>query len=426
MGRINTIADAENALAVYIPKVREMLGKDITLDRTNQLMELVGHPEKELNIIHIAGTSGKTSTAYFISSILYNSGKKVGLTVSPHIDLITERIQINGRPISEEDFCKSLEEFLGIIDSSDLEPTYFEVLIAFAYWYFRKQGVDYAVIETGLGGLHDSTNVAKRADKVCVITDIGFDHMHVLGNTIEEIAKQKAGIIHEHNHVFMYDQGREVNDIFKQQADSKQAKITFFNPEDTSSSIKNKYPWFELLPLFQQRNWALAYRATNYVAERDGLNLNVEKSASITIPGRMNIIELGEKKIILDGAHNEQKMEMFIKSFKQQFPGQQVPILFSIKEKKEFEDVLPLLLPIASEIFLTEFSVYQDRPNMSADLEDMASLLKEKNFNRVTIEHRQEEAYKKFLAAVESLGIVTGSFYLIAQLRKEHEELKHD
>jgi len=424
MGRINTIAEAEEALALYIPKVREMFGKDITLDRTERLMEQLDHPEEKLKIIHIAGTSGKTSTAYYISSMLHNSGKKVGLTVSPHIDSITERVQINGQPISERDFCESLEEFLGIVESSNLEPTYFEVLIAFAYWYFAKENVDYAVIETGIGGLHDSTNVASREDKICVITDIGFDHMNVLGNTIEEIAAQKAGIIYEHNQVFMYDQGEEVNNVFKKQAELKQASIAFINPNETAVS----YPWIEAMPLFQQRNWTLAYLVVKHIAQKDNFVLkdgDLEKSADLSVPGRMNVVSFNGKKIILDGAHNDQKMEMFIKSFLEQFPDQKVPILFSIKERKEFEDVLPLLVPIASEIFLTEFSVYQDRHNMSADLEEMASLLKEKGFNHVTIEHEQNKAYRKFLAAVKENGIVTGSFYLIAQLRKEHEELKH-
>ncbi len=196
---IRSIQEAEAALLPYVPLVAELTGKDTTLDRIVPLMKLLGDPQDKLKIIHLAGTSGKTSTAYYMSALLQATGKKVGLTVSPHIDTIAERVQIDGLPLPETEFCRELGIFLDIVEFAEAPPSYFELLYAFALWVFERQQVDYAVVETGMGGLYDATNVASRPDKVCVITDIGFDHTHILGKTLPEIAAQKVGIVHDHN-----------------------------------------------------------------------------------------------------------------------------------------------------------------------------------------------------------------------------------
>ena len=188
-------------------------------------MDYLGNPQNQLKVIHVAGTSGKTSTSYYAAALLAATGKKVGLTVSPHIAEINERVQINLLPMPEAEFCKELSEFLALIETSQINPSWFEFLIAFDYWEFAKQAADYAVVEVGLGGLLDGTNVIDRADKVCIITDIGLDHVRVLGHSLPEIAAQKAGIIQPRNVVFSYSQAANITDIIKNQAEQMQAEL---------------------------------------------------------------------------------------------------------------------------------------------------------------------------------------------------------
>lgn len=414
---ISNIVEAEVILATYIPQVTELLGKDLTLKRMDPLMKLLDHPENKIKLIHVAGTSGKTSTAYYVANLLKLSGKKVGLTVSPHIDSITERVQIDLMPISEAEFCKNLSEFLSIIQYVEPRPTYFELIIAFVYWYFAKADVDYAVIETGLGGSYDATNVAKAATKVCVITDIGLDHMNVLGNTIAQIASQKAGIIHYSNHVFMYKQQKDVLDVVERYAAQQGATIHLV--DDSLATLDTH---LNTLPLYQQRNWLLAKSVFDFVSKRDDIiPIQDDISASsmdIQVPGRMDITQLSGKTIIMDGAHNEQKMGAFVNSFQTKFPDQKAAILLSLKKGKEFEAVLPLLKPICSSLIITIFPKAQDLPTPAIEPEVLYEAAKKFGFNDVCIEKDYQKAYQMLVTKDTDLCIITGSFYLIASIRR--------
>ena len=392
-----------------------MLGRDITLERMTPLMAALGNPEAKLKIIHVAGTSGKTSTAYYVASLLQQTGKKVGLTVSPHVDSVTERVQINMEPLAETEFCRALSEFIELIQNVEPQPTYFELLIAFVYWYFAKANVDYAVIETGLGGLHDASNVARRTDKVCVITDIGYDHTHVLGHSLLEISAQKAGIIHAGNQVFMYKQAAEIMNVFSQQADAHQATL---NVLSNGLIDKNK---FVQMPAYQQRNWLLARHAFEYIRVRDGLpaltDAQLKTSQHVKVPGRMDIKQVGDKTLIMDGAHNQQKMGAFVESFKQLYPDKKTAILMSLKEDKEYKVVLPLIEPICSRLIITKFLVAQDLPAKPIGPEVIAKEANRLGFDNITQLTNLSRAYQMLLEAPEDIMIVTGSFYLISNLR---------
>lgn len=420
MMQIKNINDANRLLANYVPQVRELLGTDITLERMWPLMEVLGSPQNKLKVVHISGTSGKTSTAYYIANLLHQSGQRVGLTVSPHIDSVTERIQINGEPINEAEFCANLAEFIEIIKTVKLKPTYFELLMAFAYWYFAKVGVDYAVIETGLGGLHDASNVASREDKVCVVTDIGFDHMHVLGNTLAEIAEQKAGIIHNGNQVFMYQQSGEINNVFITTARFKKAILNTLSNR-TKASRGEELTEFETLPAYQQRNWQLAYNAFSHITERDNLpaisDADLILSMQTEIPGRMETRQVLGKTLIMDGAHNEQKMQSFVSSLKQLFPNKKAAIVLALKEGKEFEKVLPQLLPICSRLIITTFNILQDLPSKSINPLIISEAAKLNGFKDVTVVNDPKEAYAQLVNSPEDLLIITGSFYLLSCIR---------
>lgn len=184
------------ALDKYIQNYCSPVKRNSGLLVMKHIMGLLGNPHDSLNIVHIAGTSGKTSTAYYLADMLTKSGLKVGLSVSPYVDIVTERFQFNMLPISEKMFSNKANELIDTLKKEKIRPSYFEFMTAFTYWIFAYLEVDYAVIEVGIGGTQDSTNVAQSKNKICVITDIGMDHMEILGNTIERISENKAGIIH--------------------------------------------------------------------------------------------------------------------------------------------------------------------------------------------------------------------------------------
>src|ERR1035437_5231417 len=316
---IRTFADAHRVLHSFynIPGTNTY-----TLDRMQALMEYLGNPQDKLCSVHVAGTSGNTSTSYYVSGLLSATGASVGLTVSPHVDEVNERVQINGIPLPEVVFCKDLNDFIDVVHDSGTTPSYFELLTAFAYWEFARQGLDYAVMEVGLGGLLDATNVVSRKDKVCVITDLGLDHVDILGKTLPEITKQKAGIITEGNHVFIHKQDLEVMHVIEEVCSQNSAVL------HTYSSDKDDFLAELRLPLFQQRNMHLAIQVAAYVLDRDKQSKltreQIRGVASIQVPARMEIFKLVGKTLIIDGSHNSQKLRALTNSISSEFHNQSI------------------------------------------------------------------------------------------------------
>lgn len=415
---MTSVGEINKALAPFIPLVKEIMGKDITLERTEALMRALGNPEKRLKVIHVAGTSGKTSTSYYIANLLALAGCKTGLTVSPHVDSVLERIQVDGQSLAAGTFLAALEMVIKTLQQAGLRPTYFELLMALAYDYFADTGVDYAVIETGMGGLHDASNVAQRADKVCVITDIGLDHTHILGRILPEIARQKAGIIHPNNTVFMHKQPEAVMQVIKKTCHEKSANLHIAK-NNTSKGLT-----FEKLPEFQRRNFLLAYEVFRFLKERDGLrDANIADALKIQVPGRMESVRVGTKTIIMDGAHNEQKMAALVSSFRQIYPGRQVPVMLSLKAGKEATDVLKLLRPVTSTLIVTAFKTSQDLPTQSMEPGVLAAVAKQLGFEDIIVQPDQQIAYQKLLEQTKEVAVITGSFYLLSQLRSSFREL---
>jgi dihydrofolate synthase/folylpolyglutamate synthase len=356
--KITSIDEANKILAKYVPSGNSMRGA-YTLDRMRKLMDALGNPQDMYKTVHVAGTSGKTSTAYYVAAFLKEAGLKTGLTVSPHIDSVTERVQINLAPLSEKEFCKELESFLDELEKIAIRPTYFELLVAFVYWEFARQEVEYVVVEVGLGGLLDGTNVIHRPDKICVITDIGMDHITVLGNTIPAIASQKAGIIQPHNKVFMYEQTADVMNVVREVSESQQADLhEIARPGQSDVPAK--------LPLFQQRNWYLANRVVEYILEREQIpqfdKVQLENTATTYIPARMEIVHKEGKTIIFDGAHNAHKMRVLAKSIRQQFPEAKIATMFSLIKSKDFRlrTTLEVILKLSDHVIITAFEAQQD------------------------------------------------------------------
>lgn len=402
---IQTILEVQSYLNNLHSRNSAQVGKDMTLQRMWPLLQKVGNPQDSLKVIHIAGTSGKTSTAYYVARLLQQTGSSVGLTVSPHIVSITERLQLNGQPVSTEQFVTLFNQFIAVI-GQDVDATYFEFMIVFVLWSFKELGVDYAVVETGLGGMHDGTNVCQRDDKVAVITDIGFDHQHILGDTIALIAQQKAGIIHHGNEVFMYRQA-ESSDVVERHAQKMQARLNYVDEQATDENSS--------LPVFQQRNWQLAYAAATYVMSRDHLNslnpLQLQETKTAVI-GRLFEVQADGQLFVLDGAHNQQKMSVLVQSFQEKYGERKIPIVLAIKQDKDYEQVINELLPIVSTAICSEYSVQQDMPVQSVPAEVIAKRFKACGIS-AQVTYSIEDAINAAIKTNEPLILVTGSLYMI-------------
>lgn len=383
-----------------------------SLHRVEVLLDKLGNPQENFKTVHVAGTSGKSSTAYYMASMLEASGYKTGLSISPYLEELNERIQIGIKPTSEELFCREFTQFFEIIKKLGIKPTYFELFVAFSYWYFAKSRVDYAVIEVGLGGMLDATNTIKRHDKVCIITDIGLDHIKILGNTIGEIAAQKAGIIQSHNNVFMYEQGPEVNNALQKRAAEKHAALHY-------AKLLSVVP--DNLPKFQKRNWNLAANALEFILARDNKEIDaklLEKTSKIIVPGRLEIIKSKGKTIILDGAHNPQKMHSLVESFRLKFPGKRPAMLFAVGENKadHLKDMVAEIKDLPDFTIITTFKKENDESSTSIKPQKIAQYF---DTGKIIQEADLEKALDVLLSRPEEFLLITGSLYLVGSLRRK-------
>lgn len=386
-----------------------------TLERIQALTGYLGNPQNSLKVVHVAGTSGKTSTSYYVAALLKAAGFKVGLTVSPHVDEVNERVQIDLAPLAEAEFCKALEEFIDQVNASGILPSYFELMVAFAYWEFARQKVDYAVVEVGLGGLLDGTNVITRQDKVCVITDIGLDHTAILGGTLDEIAAQKAGIIQPNNQVFVYEQTQDIMSVIEAAIAKQQATLQVLRPEVLPEASE--------LPSFQQRNFGLAKAAVEYVLARDGHEAlrqqQLQEAVTVHIPARMEILLHHDKTIIIDGAHNAQKLKTLLKAVQTKYPDQAVAALVGFVEGDtlRLEQSLDELMQATQTLIATSFYTEKDYPKRSFDSQKIVSYCVEHDFKNIQSTAEPAAALVMLLARPEPILLITGSFYLLNHIR---------
>ncbi len=415
MSKFTTLKQVEDELQKGYALARLRTGDDQSLDRMRVLLKAVGNPHEKLKVVHIAGTSGKTSTSYYIAALLKSGGaSKVGLTVSPHVRSFAERLQINGNPMKDQEIASCFSDFIDELGPVAAQGTYFELLICFVYWVFEQVKVDYAVMETGLGGLHDCTNMANRADKVCVITDIGYDHTEILGGTIEEISAQKAGIIHDKNTVFMIAQSTVVNSVITERVLEKSAVAHTIKKEEVAAKLGNLT---ESVPAFQKRNWILAREVYDFIATRDGLKQSPNIFPDdVIVPGRMEIRTQKDGTIlVLDSAHNAQKVATFASSFAELFPGKKATVLLALKSDKDYQSVTKELTLITENLIVTQFQVAQDVPikSLSADVIAQSA---ERYMHSVRVEPDLPSAFNLLINSGSEIKLVIGSIYLLGQL----------
>ncbi len=426
---IRTFNQAEEFLSLHIPKNSEQtFPGELGLTRAKYFLHLLGDPQEKIKVIHVAGTSGKGSTCYLTNRLLVSHGFRVGLHQSPHLTDVRERYQINSQIISEDEFINYLNRILPIIKMVGMtfhgQLTYFEILIGMAFLIFSEKKVDYAIMETGLGGRYDGTNVVMRKDKLSVLTKIGLDHTNVLGKTIEKIALQKAMIINKNSQAISIHQDQKAEKIIRDVAEKKKANVMFVR-RDVINHVFTKN--MGLAGDYQKENASLALATVNYLSERDGFVINQNKIKKVletaNFPGRFDIKKINNKTVIFDGAHNPQKMDAFIGSLIKKYPNERFNFLVAFKKGKDYQDMLPMIIPWARKIVLTSFYTEdQDMINASEDPTVIGNQLNQssvgsKNFCSVQIIPNLKKAWKDILVEKGSV-IVVGSLYLVGEIFK--------
>lgn len=383
------------------------------LSYIRRILKQLNNPQDSVKTIHVTGTNGKGSTSYYLSNLLQKAGQKTGLFVSPYIYEFNERMQLNGKNISNNDLIRTANEIETAIeilkkDDPNFSLVTFEYEVALAFQFFAQEHCDYAVIEVGIGGAHDKTNVI--VPEVSIITTIGLDHEKIIGPTLKDIAQEKSGIIKLNKPVVLGNVPQDVLEILLNKAQSKISK-SFLLGRDFQIKMmpdvieyqdsKNIYN-FALRPLVEAYDIGVAVQAIQLL-QLDLDRKKIEEAINETrIPGRYDVIQT-RPEIIMDGAHNLQAMENLLDLVRKKKKGQIYVLLGMMKDK----DLGPITRLFKNEkVTLTRI----DYPR-AARLEDFPKEAQEK----FKYEENFEEAYTsvKNKLQVDDMLLVTGSFYLV-------------
>lgn len=377
------------------------------LDNTLVLSDYLNHPENKIRTIHIAGTNGKGSTSSMLASILQQAGYKVGLYTSPHLKDFRERIKINGQEIPKEQVCDFILEHKSFFEQHNL--SFFEMTVGLAFDYFVKQEIDIAVIETGMGGRLDSTNII--TPLVSVITNIGLDHTQFLGNTLDEIALEKAGIIKPNIPVVIGEYTQETRELFERKAAATKSEIYF------ASDLIAQTPESDLLGAYQEKNKKTALQTIRILQHQGQFKISEEHIAkgflnvvhNTGLLGRWQILQ-ESPKIICDTAHNKHGLEIVLEQLlKEKFDT--LHIVLGAVSDKDLDSILPL--------FPEKAMYYFCKPKVLRGMD--AELLSQKAmaYNLIGLTYNSvSEAFEKAKAnaSKQDLIYVGGSTFVVAEV----------
>lgn len=401
------------------------LGSRPGLERTYTLLGALGNPQKKLRFIHIAGTNGKGSTASMLASILQCAGFRTGLYTSPYLYRFNERMQVNGEPIPDETLARLTGRIRPHALAMEDHPTEFEIITALAMDFFAEERCDIVVLETGLGGRLDSTNVID-APECALITNIGLDHVKELGDTVEKIAVEKAAIIKSGSAAVAYGQRESVLDVFRARCGETgvslriargENAVSLKNDKDGQSFIYDGQEYaLPLLGSHQLRNAAVALETVNALREK-GWNIPKEAVkdglARVQWPARFEIVHRAPY-FVVDGGHNPQCAETVSQNLQTYFPGQKAVFLMGVLRDKDYSALTDILAPCA-ERFVT---VTPDSPR-ALPAEEFAAFLRERYGLEAescgSIEAGAARALA--LAAETGLGCCVGSLYMAGPVR---------
>lgn len=362
---------------------------NLGLERISAVLELLGNPQDRLKCFHVAGTNGKGSVCAIIASVLQEAEMTVGLYTSPHIFDYTERIKINGVDILKEDFARFVFEVCDVADKNNIHLTEFEILTAVMFKYFAERKVDVVVLETGLGGRFDATNVIK-SNLCSIITHIDLDHTERLGSTKDKIAFEKAGIIKPGCPVVT----SEGYEAIKDKADECNSLFLMTAPfEDTEN--------LSLKGMFQQENLSLALAAVRLVFPEISPRVINEGLKKVKHPCRFQVIE--DKNIIVDGSHNPNGALALRESLDFYYPDKKRRFVFGCLKNKDYKKMMEILFDKNDEIYLNHFS-----HNNSATFEELQSAC--------PFEAKKFTSLKDLPPAADTITVICGSFYMLSEV----------
>lgn len=403
------------------------------LGRITRILSALGNPHKTFRSAHVAGTKGKGSTATMLAEMLRGCGMKVGLYTSPHLLDIRERIVVGGEKISESAFAKAIGTVSAIAPKARVpEPTYFEVLTAAAFLYFAEQKIEVAVVETGLGGRLDATNVL--SPDVVGLTSISFDHVAQLGSTLESIAREKAGIMKKGVPVISAAQRPNVKDIFREAAAAVSAPLHFADEEVdfsyrfefsrdagrhariclTTPTSRFEHVHVPLLGEHQAVNCTIALRMLDVLKGR-GFAIDDQRAvaglANVNLPGRMQMIR-ENPRILVDGAHNAASIDALMRAIGQNITYDSMVVIFGCNKDKDVAGMIRRIQLGADKVIFT--SAGSPR---SAEAAELAAQYMEVSGKMAQVGRTLQEAMHIAMGAIsrEDIICITGSFYLVAE-----------
>ncbi len=416
----------------------DRFGSNTSFKSVERLLELVGNPHKNLNFIHIGGTNGKGSTSSFINSILIEAGYKVGMFTSPYIEVFNERIKLNGKNIPDKDLVRLtgiVKEAMRVIKLEGIpEPKTFEIVTVLGFMYFMEKEVDLVVLEVGIGGRYDTTNIIDKS-LVSVLTKIDYDHMDILGNSLEEIAYNKVGILKENGLLITKDQEKSVEKVFCREVEEKRAsmeivgKSTFkIKSADENGSVfdftygnfKYRDLKISLMGLYQVENCVLGIYTVLKLRDmgiisilenqiRQGILKNL-------LPARMELIHK-EPMVIIDGSHNLEGIRNLLSNLAY-IDYRELIICTSILKGKDMSHMVEGLFPYGDEIIITETSMA--RRYLAEDIYEAG---RDYNSN-IKIEKDYKKAYELAInnRQTKDLILFVGSLYFAGDIRKLYKK----
>lgn len=417
----------EEALRYY--EETAVYGSRLGLDRVRELLAKLGDPQKSLKFVHIAGTNGKGSTAAMLAAVLEKAGYRTGLYTSPHLLRYNERFQVNGKEIGDQDLADATERVKQAADTMPDAPTQFELVTAIAFCLFQAAKCDIVVLEVGLGGRLDATNVID-VPEAAVITRIGLDHTEILGDTVEAIAAEKAGIVKPGGAVVLGDQDPRVRGVVEQVCRDQGAALTEANLGEVrfhSSSLEcqhfgwRQYPDIQLALLgeYQLQNACTVLNTVETLRSRGGQIPDEAVLAGlreVVWPGRFERVRR-DPWLIIDGGHNPQCAQAIAASLREYFPGKKILFLMGVLADKDFEGIYDALLPLAERIY----AVTPDSPRALTADKLCERLADEYHFTAAKPYGSVADALKAVLAEAGEKDVicVCGSLYMIGEARRE-------
>lgn len=400
-------------------------------EHAKELLRRMGNPERKLKYVHIGGTNGKGSTAAMIASVLQKAGYKTGLYTSPYLFRFNERIQVNGEQIADGDLAAVTEYVKTFVDDMEICPSEFALVCCIAFEYFARQNCDIVVLEVGMGGANDSTNVID-CPEAAVLTNIGLDHTEYLGNTLEEIAFTKAGILKENGTAILYPNISSVEDVFKKVCQERHVELVIADFEGLAPNRHNlegqifdygnrKNIFLPLLGNHQLCNAAIALSTIDVLIKK-GWEINEEAVfqgiKEVKWPGRFEVIS-NEPLFIVDGGHNPQCIEALAQNIKDYLSDRKVIALTGVLADKDYKEMYQPIFP-----YISEFVCITPPSPRRLEAAKLAAYIQKAGKKATACTDIKEALEFALKFAGESGAVVCfGSLYSIAEIKMTFESL---